>query len=345
MTFAAEVQRPARLVDVAEASGVAVSTVSRVLSKDVTLTLRPETRQRVIDAAAEIGYRPNRLAQGLRTRTTGAIAVVVPSLRNPVWAEVVKGTLARAEEQDYVVVLVEIPDDGTDTEQLQDLIDQGRVDGVLLASAIRCPAGVPHVYLNRGRKGSNRNVVMNEYRAMSLALDHLVQLGHRSIALLDGPTNIDTARRRDSAARSIAADLGIAIELYSAPFNEKGSYEQTRRIVEQDERPTACIVASLNQIIGAVAAIRHAGVQVPLDMSLISLDEDEMLGYLEVPVTAVSMPLEVMGSAAFTALSEQFEGNNPPHSIEIDEPIGLVVRSSTGPVRRTPHNSRRKATS
>ena len=99
MTFAAEVQRPARLVDVAEASGVAVSTVSRVLSKDVTLTLRPETRQRVIDAAAEIGYRPNRLAQGLRTRTTGAIAVVVPSLRNPVWAEVVKGTLARAEEQ------------------------------------------------------------------------------------------------------------------------------------------------------------------------------------------------------------------------------------------------------
>ena len=94
-----------------------------------------------------------------------------------------------------------------------------------------------------------------------------------------------------------------------------------------------------------MAAIRHAGVQVPLDMSLISLDEDEMLGYLEVPVTAVSMPLEVMGSAAFTALIEQFEGNNPPHSIEIDEPIGLVVRSSTGPVRRTPHYSRRKATS
>jgi LacI family transcriptional regulator len=340
MATSSNIRRPARLIDVAEASGVAVSTVSRVLNKDETLTLRPETKQRVLDAAAETRYRANRLARGLRTNTTGAVAIVVPSLRNPVWAEIVNAALARAEQQDYVVVLVELPDDGIDAQQLQDLMDQGRVDGFLLASAIRCPAGVPHVYLNRGRSGSNRNVVMNENHAMAPALDHLARLGHRSIAPLDSPADIDTARRRRIAAQSLAVDIGVDVDIHAAAFNESGSYEQMRRIVEQAEPPTACIVASLNQIIGAVAAIRHVGIHVPLDVSLVSLDEDEMLGYLEVlvtslrmPLASLRMPLAEMGSVAFEALIDQLNGN-PPRSVEIDNPIDLIVRSLTGPVRR-----------
>ena len=181
-------------------------------------------------------------------------------------------------------------------------------------SCWRRPSGAPHVYLNRGRSGSNRNVVMNENRAMAPALDHLARLGHRSIAPLDGPAGVD-------------------VDIHAAAFNESGSYEQMRRIVEQAEPPTACIVARLNQIIGAVAAIRHVGIHVPLDVSLVSLDEDEMLGYLEVLVTSVRMLLAEMGSVAFESLIDQLNGN-PPRSVEIDNPIDLVVRSLTGPVRR-----------
>jgi len=123
-----------RLVDVAREAGVHASTVSRVLNDSDRAAVRPETRERILAAALRMRYRPNVLARGLKTSVTATFGMLVPSLRNPVYADIVRGAVAEAARLGYAVVLAE--DDSTITEQTWDrLVEEGRIDGILVASA------------------------------------------------------------------------------------------------------------------------------------------------------------------------------------------------------------------
>ena len=153
-------RRAARLVDIAEAAGVHVSTVSRVLNGDPALSIRPETYERILSTARQQGYRPNALARALKRRRTGAFALVIPLLRNPIWVRLQRGALQRARERGYVVMIMEEPtDEPRPPGDYRYLVEESRVDGLLLATALRVPehaarvAAVPHVYVNRRGPG------------------------------------------------------------------------------------------------------------------------------------------------------------------------------------------------
>jgi LacI family transcriptional regulator len=332
--------RASRLVDIAQAAGVHVSTVSRVLNGDPAQSIRPETYERILSAARQQGYRPNALARALKRRRTGAFAFVIPLLRNPIWAKLQRGALQRASERGYVVMIMEEPtEDPKPPDTYRYLVEESRVDGLLVATALRVGdhaggvAGVPHVYVNRRGSPRGNDVVMDEAGAIRLFIDYVAGLGHRGIVLIDGPPDVDTVHRRVSAARRICAARGLSLTVRHAAATEDGGWDATARMLRRGLRPTACGVGSINQLFGVLAALRDAGVQVPGEMSVVSFDEDECLAYLEVPVTSVSMPLAELGSAAVDALIARIE-RQPAGDIMVRAPMSMMMRGSVRHPRR-----------
>jgi LacI family transcriptional regulator len=326
-------RRASRLVDIASAVGVHVSTVSRVLNDDPSLSIRPETLERILTAARTQGYRPNALARALKRDRTGALAFVIPLLRNPIWVRLQRGALQRAGERGYVVMILEEPtDDPKPPGSYRYLVEESRADGLLLATSLRIGGHdgvgqVPHVYVNRRGPDRGNDVVMDEIGAIRLFVDHAAALGHRSFALIDGPQDVDTVHRRVNAARRYCTGRGMPVTIRHAPATEEGGWDMTRRMLAAGSRPTAWGVGSINQLFGVLAALRQAGVSVPGDVSVVSFDEDECLAFLEVPVTSVCMPLAELGGAAVDALIARIEGAPAP-DVMVREPMFLVPRAS-----------------
>lgn len=327
-----------RLVDVARAAGVHPSTVSRVLHDSDRAAVRPETRERILDVARELRYHPNVLARGLKTAATATFGMLVPSLRNPVYADIVRGAVAEAARRGYVIVLAE--DDSAVTEQAWDrLVEEGRIDGILVASAapgnpiLQLVAGsrVPYVFVNRRVPGSGRNVYMREGDAGRLAAEHLIGLGHVDLGQIAGPLGLDTASRRAAGFSDAAVSAGLKLPaLVEAPFEERGALEAMGRLLQSRTRPTGVYVSNLNQAIGALACVRRQGLRVPEDLSLVTYDDDPLAEFLEVPLTAIKMPLGELGRAAIGALAAQINGE-APRDLEITTAPELVLRSSTAP--------------
>ena len=329
-------RRAARLVDIASAAGVHVSTVSRVLNGDPGLSIRPETIERILTTARTQGYRPNALARALRQDRTGAFAFVIPLLRNPIWVRLQRGALQRAGERGYVVMVMEEPtEEPKPPGDYRYLVEESRADGLLLATALRLSGdagvhAVPHVYVNRRGPDTGHDVVMDETGAVGLFIEHVADLGHRSVVLIDGPRDVDTVHRRVQAARRFAAARGMQVTIRHAPATEEGGWDTTVRLLRTRPVPTACGVGSINQLFGVLAALRSAGASVPGDMSVVSFDEDECLAFLEVPVTSVCMPLAELGAAAVDALITRIEGG-PAADVLISEPMYLISRGSVAP--------------
>jgi LacI family transcriptional regulator len=311
-----------------------------VLNGDPSVAVRPETSKRIRDAARQAGYRPNAVARALRGSRTGSLGMVVPLLRNPIWARLQAGALHRAQDRGYVIMIIEESVDSPHPAvDYRYLVEESRVDGLMLANALRgqradvCDPGVAHVYFNRRGGGGGNNVVMDEGGAVRLVVEHAVEFGHRSIALLDGPREIDTVARRVSAARALCVRHNIHLHvMHTAPTEAEG-YAAGTALARRARRPTLCAVGSLNQLFGLSAALRDANVGVPADMSVVSFDEDECLAYLEVPITSVSMPLDELGAASVDALLERINGDQA-RDVVVRSPMTLVRRESVARARR-----------
>ncbi len=342
-------RRASRLVDIANAVGVHVSTVSRVLNDDPGLSIRPETLERILNAARTQGYRPNALARALKQDRTGALAFVVPLLRNPIWVRLQRGALQQASERGYVVMMLEQPiEDPKPPDAYRYLVEESRADGLLLATALRMAGQaplreVPHVYVNRRGPDRGNDVVMDEAAAVRLFLDLVASLGHRSVLLIDGPKDVDTVHRRVTAARRHGAALGLAVTIRHAPATEEGGWETTKRLLSAGPLATACGVGSINQLFGVLAALREADVPVPGEVSVVSFDEDECLAFLDTPVTSVCMPLAELGSAAVDALIARIEGT-PASDVLVREPMFLVSRDSVAAPPKQVMNARTERT-
>jgi LacI family transcriptional regulator len=325
------------LTDVAREAGVHVSTVSRILN-GAEITVAPETRKRVLDTARRLRYRPQVAGRMLRSASSGALGLLVPSLRNPVWGTVAHGAIARGAEHGLVILIAE--DSGDDARQVayERLVSEGRIDGLVICSA---PVGrkmlarmeedaIPVVFANRGVPRSNRNVVMDEDGAARLAVEHLAERGHRRIAQIDGPARIDTARRRTRGFRAACRELGIDGLVHNVPFTEEGGYETVRDVLSAGDPPTACIVSNLNQMLGAMAAVTDVGSSFPDKMALVTYDDDPISDFLAPPLTGIRMPMHEMGKAAVDAILGRIEGR-PAQDVTVATPPLLVLRGSTGP--------------
>jgi len=266
--------------------------------------------------------------------------MVVPLLRNPIWAAIQRGALQQAVVSGYVVMMLEEPEENTrPPAEYQYLVDESRADGLLIATSRRGPdasslvPAAPHVYLNRRGPRPGDDVVMDEEQAMCLFVEHLAELGHRRLAVIDGAREVDTVHRRTEATRQFAASLGMSASFQHEEDTEAGGYAAARLLLARAPIPTAIGVGNLSQLFGVVKALRESGLDVPGDISLVSFDEDQCLGYLDVPVTSISMPLAELGAAAVRALVARVEGAHGS-DVMVSDPLAFVRRGSTGPARR-----------
>jgi DNA-binding LacI/PurR family transcriptional regulator len=329
-----------RLIDVATRTGVTKATASRILNGDPTLNVRPDTRDRVWAAARELGYRPHAGARALAGAEARALALLIPDLSNPVYSRIVRGAYHRARTLDYVVLLAEDPDEDEGDESFAELVQMGRVDGLLIASArpnhrlLSSPklGQIPYVFVNRTVPGSHRNIGMNLAEASRCAVRHLNELGHTSIGHVAGPAQLEPARARQQGFIAQMTELGLPSRIEHDDFTERGGAAAAMRLLHTHPELTALYAGTLSQAVGTMHAVRELGLRIPEDVSVISYDDLPLAEYLDPPLTTVAMPLDRLGAAAIDAVVDQIRGHRT-QDVTIPDAPHIVARRSTRPPR------------
>ena len=326
----------------AAAAGVHVSVASRVLSGAPEMSVRPETRARIEEAAQRLRYRPNALGRGLRLQRTMTLAMIVPNLTGAVYFEIIRGAEREAAAQGYVMLLADSGEFDRAGEALKPLVYEGRVDGLIIASASSedqlpndlAQQFLPYVVVNRRAERLGPSVIEDDEAGVALGVHHLAELGHRRIAHIAGPHSADTGRRRLEGYRTALRDLGLPEQpenVVSGPFTEQDGYEAMTRLLALPAPPTAVSSSSLVAAIGALAAIRQAGLRVPEDISLVGFHDATIAAYLDPPLATIEMPLGKLGELAVQCLLRQIHQETLPDTTMVTTPPRLIRRRSTAP--------------
>src|SRR5215208_4948736 len=348
-------QRSAKLrvttKDVAARAGVSQPTVSLVLSRSAHARVAPETRERVLKAAAELGYRPNVLARGLVQRRSYALGIIVPDIRNPFFADVISGAERVAAEEGYAVLLCEAGDAIPAERHLETL--HGRlIDGVIL-DAVGAAAldenmlqGLNVVLIDEPPGGRWPGVATDAAGAGRLAAEHLLALGHRRFAFIGPAVDVHGLRLRERGFVQALRSAGVALEsaaLRRAPATVAGGQAAMRALLADAAagglpRPTALFCANDLVALGALKACATAGARVPETLSIVGCDDIEMARLVTPELTTVAVPARELGARAARLLIRQLA--DPPDAkpdakpdagrpSQRPLPVRLVTRGST----------------
>lgn len=327
----------ATIRDVARLAQVDVSLVSRVLNDHPKASAAPATRERIFEAAKTLGYQPNVVARGLRMARTWTLGLMLPNLTNPMYAEIIRAAERQAHERGYGVVF------GTHVEREEEatfaqLLQQRRVDGLLTASGVHDDAFLrrianggygPLVMLNRRVRGIHPTVTVDDAAGAALAVDHLVELGHKSIAGIFGPSEIETTRRRRAGFIAAADDAGIeAIMIDAAGVDATVGSEMADRIFDAYPTATGIFASTFGIGMGVQRTARRRRVPIPRGVSLVALHDSDLADYLDPPMTTVLLPVDEMARQAVDILIDLIDGAKP-HSIVVRTPPQLRLREST----------------
>jgi LacI family transcriptional regulator len=348
------IARAATIKDVARLAAVDPSTVSRVLRGDPHQVVRADTRRRIMDAAHASRYRPNAVAQSLRTRRTDTFAVVVPTLDNPAFIDVVRGIQAEAADSGKLVMLVEADPVHSDADEALDrreelfarLVLDGRADGLILAFATLedrlvsrlAERKLPLVLVNRRLPDMHGSVAIDDERAAEMVVEHLIELGHRRIGMLGFVPETDTSTRRERGYRKALAAARLRPDprwIAAGPPTKQGGRAAMETVLDHSgtQRPTALFCASLLGAIGALSCLRARGIRVPDDVSIAAFNDHDIAEDTTPPLTTVRLPNVRMGREAMRMAIRAADGA-PRSDLMITEPLELVVRESTAPPPR-----------
>ncbi len=325
------------LSDVADAAEVHVSTASRALNASSRSVVRPETVDRVLAAAAELGYRPHPLARGLRTSRSDSVGVVIPDLENPLFGPIVAG-IERTLVPEGCSVLITAAAHHDEEEVAQSLVDR-RVDGLILATAQRVDpvvealskASTPIVLVNRQVESVDVPAVVGDDQiGIRLAVDHLVELGHTTIGHVAGPSELSTGYGRRTAYEQAMHDYGFRVLVEDGlGFRVAPGEDATRRLLEREPSITAVVAANDLLGLGAYRTARALGRRVGSDIAITGYNDVAMLDLMEPPMTAVHVNFRRMGAMAAENLLAQV-GGAPAPSKELLKPTLSVRASTTG---------------
>jgi DNA-binding LacI/PurR family transcriptional regulator len=327
--------------DVAKLAGVSKSLVSLVMRGADNVS--DEKRSAVLAAAEELGYRPNAVARSLVSRRTHHLGLMLSDLHNPYFAEVAVGVMEAATEHDYRVLLnTGFMSPAREADALDTLLEL-RMDGVLMAGArvassvIRHVAqSVPVVAITRNVRLPGVDVVVNDDRlGATMAVDHLVSLGHRRIAHIDGGGG-SGAKRRARGFLDAMARHGLARQArrIAGEYTEEAGTRGVAELLAEGARSTAIFCANDYQAVGAVDALRKADLSVPEDVSVVGYDNVHLAALGQVNLTTVHQPRHEMGRQAAKLILERLQlrtaGQDRPDRRVIIPPE-FVVRGSTAP--------------
>ena len=332
--------------DVAKRAGVATMTVSRVINNSGYVS--EATRAKVEAAVEELGYVPNMLGPSLRFNQTNTLALLVTDITNPFWTAIARGAEDAAHSKGYSVILCNSDESPEKQEQYLAMLLKRQIDGILLAPA--CSAaepvelikkqGVAVVVLDRSVPVSDVDIIRGDSTGGAILLTkHLLDLGHRRIAMLSGPQEVSTSRDRVAGYRRALREAGLEPNednIYWGHYTIASGYRMTEKTLASTLPPTAIFAANNFIAIGAWRALREAGLQVPREMSLVSFDEIPEAISIDPFLTVVAQPTYEMGYKAAELLLTRLASAGPTEYQSILLPTEIIVRrSSAHPPRRS----------
>ena len=333
--------------DVARQAGVSVATVSHVIN--ATHYVSPELHQRVVDAIEALNYRPNRLARALSRKAVPLLALVVPDISNPFWSCVARAVQDVTDKYGYSVIVCST--DGLLQRELRFLQSlSGWISGLILH-----PYHVTHAQANPYLGDDVAVVILGDFftsqeqpedwdhvrgdneSGARAAVEHLIALGHRRIAYIEGPEGTPSSMRRSSGYRHALQEAGLPLAgelVIPGDYTREAGRAGVARLLALDEPPTAVFCANDLMALGALEAAQRLGRQVPRDLSLVGFDDIDEAAQTTPPLTTIRQPPQQLGSVAAETLIERLNGRAEARRILLE--FSLVVRGSTAPPRSGP---------
>ncbi len=325
--------------DIAARAGVSIATVSHAFRNPGRVS--DKTRERVLAAATELGYTPNRQAVSLRTARSGNIVVIIPDIADSYNSEIIKGIEAVARNRGYSVLLGDTQGSEEREREFANMVQSQQADGIILMShnvPFDIEPDTPIEDLPPIVNGSEfaghpgiLSVSIDDKQGGKDATNHLLELGHRDIGVITGDRHSTSTQRRLEGFREAMQEAGaepdenlIMYGTYEADMGEAAATE----LLVRKKRPTAIFCFSDELALGCMYSLRTAGFSVPDDISVIGFDDIAFARYFSPPLTTIAQPAEAIGRTCTELLLDLIDGKRP-QSTRFILPHALIVRSST----------------
>ncbi len=327
--------------DVAAVAGVSRALVSLVMRGSPKVS--DKRRQAVLEAAKQLGYRPNAAARRLAERRSNTVGVVINDLHNTFFADVVDGIHSEATAQDYRLLLNSAWRRGDDEVRAVESFIEYQVDAVILVGT-RVEHGtlrqldqeIPLVAV--GVDVPELDAVTNDdERGGELAAHHILGLGHTSVAHIDGGPGAGAAQRRRGFV-STCAEYGVSPLVLAGDFTEASGARAVQELLSFRELPTAIFAANDLVAVAARDRLEDAGLRVPDDISVVGYDNTALAALNHIALTTINQPRTEMGRTALQCAVERIDSGRGPSAPHVLEP-DLVIRSTTGPPPLSPPSS------
>ena len=328
--------------EVARLADVSVATVSRTLQQPERVSVK--TRNKVLAAVKQAGYQPNLLAVKFRSGKSHNLVVLVPTVANVFFSRVISGMQEAARLRGYSLLLGNtLGEDSAEVDYAR-LVQTSQADGLIqlrafnpFASLDMTSERLPMVNACEVLDQPPCPVVVLDNRAAAAAMTtHLLQLGHKRIAMIKGPARSPLTRDRVAGYRDALALAGIAFDenlLCPGNFSLQSGYQATAELLERQQIPTAIFCENDEMAIGAIQCIKQHGLQVPADISVAGFDDIAFAAYCDPPLTTIAQPAEEFGRTAVNLLIDVLE-QKLTLLPKVILPFELIPRGSTGPVKQ-----------
>ncbi len=333
--------RPLTMKQIGQLVGVSQSTVSRVLSGTTSgVPVAAETRERILSLVAELGYTPNPMARALRGARTALLGLIVRDIEDPFFAMAIAAITAEARRHHYNVVLGHAGRSGHQAVELREVLQTGHCDGSILLGDLRDQSTLwadltrhpmPLVGLWQGARAPQIPVVnVDNRKGASLALEHLVELGHTRIAFIQGGRTGDGLERREAYLEFVREhDLSVPERYVRVAANSfAGGASAMRELAALREPPTAVLASTDVVAVGALSAASQLGLHVPSDLSVMGFDDIPLTAFTVPALTTVHQPIAQIARLAVEMLLQSLDGSPPTRARRHLVEPSLVVRNS-----------------
>ena len=329
----------------ARAAGVSQAMVSYVLNNSSKISVPDETRQRILDAIDELGYVTNKAAQNLRTQRTNMIAVVVPDITNPFHTVFARGVQHVVREHGYEVIMYNTDRNVTEERASLRFLQQGWVDGAIITSLHLQPEELlpvlekqvplvvqgPNIMPDRLQDYPLDSLYVDDIAAAETAVEYLFEKGHSRIGMIAGKGGTPPRVRREQGYRQAHQNHNLEPDdalIIGGEFKEADGYHAMQTLLEADPPITAVFCASDLLAIGAMTAVREAGLRVPDDVAIIGYDDIPIARLVSPPLTTIAQFQEMMGQHAAELLLARLNDEAPPNGQREVMPFELIKRGS-----------------
>jgi len=327
---------------IAARAGVSTATVSYAINN--VSGVSPEVRERVLRIAREMRYHPNAVARGLRTKKSGTVCMIVPDITNPFFPGLVRGAEDVLRKAGHTLIVGNSDGDVLKEEEYYRTFSARQTEGLLITASIssRAPEyllrhdlnAVPVVFVDRYYRDVRADTVSVDNSDGSFqAVRHLLEMGHRRIAIITGPLQLVNARLRLEGYKRAFTSYHVPLEdvlIREGRYDAESGVEQTKALLNLSHRPTAVFVSNAPMTFGCLRALHEHGVQCPEELALVSFDDAEWFSVTKPTVSGVAQNAYQLGAAAGQILAKRIAGQLTGRPRRRVFKTNLVIRESSG---------------